>query len=172
MARVVIFDEPDSIERLRRQVEMLGHEVTGIAVEAYSVFAAVDQGRPDLIVLGMSLPGSGGVETLLRMRRDPRTAGKPLVALVLSTEWDEIIPKHALTRLLQKPTDLETMKFLFDELFQLAPPAAPPAAPAEPELEADPLGPPPSYSKFGGSAAMDMGAPSDDDLPPGETIEL
>ncbi|GHD62143.1 hypothetical protein GCM10017083_50550 [Thalassobaculum fulvum] len=40
--------------------------------------------RPDVIVLDLNLPGMGGFEVLERLRRDPETAGIPVIALTAS----------------------------------------------------------------------------------------
>lgn len=64
--------------------------VRAILEEAYEVeeyengpdaLAGLAAGRPDLLLLDISLPGMDGVEVLRRVRADARLAGLPVVAL-------------------------------------------------------------------------------------------
>jgi DNA-binding response OmpR family regulator len=61
-----------------------------LSVEGYAVLHAsdahqarlvIERGRPDLILLGLSLPGTHGIELLLGLRdRDPHLLDRPVVA--------------------------------------------------------------------------------------------
>jgi CheY-like chemotaxis protein len=78
---VLIVDDIEEIRRLYAQY----FGVHGIAVTTASdgvqALAAVLRGRPDVIVLDMSLPKLSGWEMLEKLRADPQTRGIPVIVL-------------------------------------------------------------------------------------------
>lgn len=55
-------------------------------------FEALGQCIPDLILLDIMLPGTGGLEVLERVRSDPRTRDVPVMMLTAKgTEYDKVI---------------------------------------------------------------------------------
>jgi CheY-like chemotaxis protein len=168
MARILVLDKANVIERVRGQLTSFGHQVFAADTDAYAALSEVANANADLMIIALDLQG-GGVQLIDRLRTDPATKQTPIIVL-FSDNWTGIKPDN-ITRLLQKPTDPDTLKFLLDELLALAPRKAPAAAPEMmPEMEDSlpPLGPPLGNKP----PPMDMGAPNDDDLPPGETLEL
>lgn len=80
MARVlVVDDEPDQRELLRRIFERAGHEVraAGHGADALEI---VRESPPDLVVTDMMMPVMGGAELIRRLRADPATAAIPILA--------------------------------------------------------------------------------------------
>ena len=175
MAKILILDNGPAGDRLLRQLALMGHTVVALQADAYSAQGLAARERADLIMMAVNLAGGGGAQVLPRVRADALTARTPVIILFGDSDTTDGILLDSYTRLLQKPTDFDTMKLLFNELLSRPSPEAKPRAAPEPEPDADafgglaPLGPPP---QSGRSVPMDMGAPSDDDLPPGETIEL
>lgn len=162
MARILVLDKADVIDRLKAQLGPFGHEVISADTDAYAALAHVSGANAELMIIGLNLPG-GGAQLIEKLRSDPATARIPIIAL-FDDDWSGIEP-GALTRLLQKPTDSDTLKLLLDELLPRRPPPKPPAAADDEGSE-----PPPPAPKD--SKPMDMGSPSDEDLPPGEVLEL
>lgn len=85
-------------------------EACGDGVEAWPLIHML---RPDLVILDLQLPGIGGLELLVRLRSDPRTASTAV--LVCSGARDELRAlAQPLQRLhcevLEKPFDLEQLE--------------------------------------------------------------
>ncbi len=164
-------DVERTIESLRSQVVSLGHEAL-IASDAYTGFAVVTRERPDLIIMSLTLPGGSSLAMLERLRAGASTASTPVIILVNSTDKTGNVPKDPLVRLLQKPTNAAALQALFSQLLRPAPAPEPDSGSFGADMgglgDAGPL-PPLSEPR---AMPMDMGAPTDDDLPPGETIEL
>lgn len=67
-----------------------GHETCGFS-RAAEMDAALADGVPDLFLLDVMLPDEDGISVLKRLRRDPRTAGVPIMMLTAkSTEYDTV----------------------------------------------------------------------------------
>jgi CheY-like chemotaxis protein len=82
MARVlVVDDDPDLLTLVELQLRHHGHEVT-TANGGEQALALVDaNGRPDVAVLDVAMPGMNGFELLETLRRRPATTGLPAVFL-------------------------------------------------------------------------------------------
>ena len=80
MARIlVVDDEPAQRFLLRRIFERAGHEVTD-AGDGAAALRAVRASPPDLVVTDMMMPVMGGRELIQQLRREPATAGIPVLA--------------------------------------------------------------------------------------------
>ncbi len=76
---VAVEDDPD----IRAVIELaLGH-VGGLAVtccdSGLAALEAVPRLRPDLVLLDVMMPGMDGLETLARLRLDPRNGDLPVI---------------------------------------------------------------------------------------------
>jgi DNA-binding NarL/FixJ family response regulator len=82
---VVVVDDAEDVRMLvRTTLEFDGRfEVIGEAADGSSAVALVDQLRPDVVVLDVDLPGTGGVEALEELRS--RTPG---VRVVMASAYD------------------------------------------------------------------------------------
>jgi circadian clock protein KaiC len=97
MARIlVVDDEADERFLLRRAFERAGHEV-GDADDGAVALAIARDSPPDLIVTDMMMPVMSGAELIRRLRRDPATAGIPIIASTndpyLANAADAVISK-------------------------------------------------------------------------------
>ena len=81
MGRVlVVDDEPDVLLLCRLNLEQRGHELLE-AAEGSSALELAREGRPDVIVLDLMLPGMDGYEVLETLQRDEGTARIPVLVL-------------------------------------------------------------------------------------------
>jgi CheY-like chemotaxis protein len=166
MARILLLDRADVVARLRGLLTALGHEVIASDTDAYAALGLVKSSNAELMMISLNLPG-GGAQLIDRLRSEPPTARTPIIAL-FDENWTGV-EQDAVTRLLQNSADADTLKLVLDELLPRGPAAEKAPAPS-PAFDGEDS--PPALSREKGPAPMDLGAPSDDDLPPGETIEL
>ncbi|MCO7245111.1 response regulator [Halomonas sp. Mc5H-6] len=81
MARVlVVDDEPNILISLEFLMQQGGFEVL-TAEDGEQALAHVQQSKPDLILLDISLPGISGFDVLEQLRQAPDTAALPIIML-------------------------------------------------------------------------------------------
>ncbi|QNI02896.1 response regulator [Halomonas sp. SH5A2] len=81
MARVlVVDDEPNILISLEFLMQQAGFDVM-TAEDGEQALAHVQQTKPDLILLDISLPGISGFDVLERLRQDSNTATLPIIML-------------------------------------------------------------------------------------------
>ena len=78
MRILVVDDDPDVTEYLASFLEDEGYEVASAGDER-AALEEVERASPDAILIDVMLPGRSGLDLLVRLRRDPRWAGIPLV---------------------------------------------------------------------------------------------
>ena len=102
---LVVEDNPDTAESLRRLLRLHGHEVS-VAVNGFDGVAEAKRCHPDAVVCDIGLPGMDGYAVALALRGDPETARARLIAVTgygraedraraLSCGFDEHIVKPA-----------------------------------------------------------------------------
>jgi CheY-like chemotaxis protein len=78
---VLVADDNDDILGLVKAVlERSGYDVVAVSDGAQAL-ASVEQRKPDLAVLDITMPEIDGLEVLRRLRNDTRTRGLPVVLL-------------------------------------------------------------------------------------------
>ena len=124
MKVLVVDDDPDVVEYLSSFLEDEGYEVVA-AVDARSALAEAERSSPDVILIDVMLPGKSGLDLLVRLRRDPRWAGIPLVLVtgddsVLKDECRSYLETHQDVRgpdhVLGKPMDRDLLLSILREL--------------------------------------------------------
>jgi CheY-like chemotaxis protein len=168
MGKILVVDDDQTVAGLRAQLRASGHEIDS-APDAFTCLRVAAKARPDLILISVNLPGGGVAKLLERLRGD---AGSPALPVVyLFGQWDKTdeFSKDPHGRLLQKPANADALKALVEEL---VPASSGEGAAAGLDEDGFERGLPPAAAPLGRPVAMDMGAPSDDDITPGETIEL
>lgn len=71
MARILIVeDNPDNMKLFRALLMLKGHEVTALP-SGEGLLDTLGQGRPDLILMDIQLPGRDGFELLAEVRASP-----------------------------------------------------------------------------------------------------
>jgi CheY-like chemotaxis protein len=117
MKILTVDDDPDVVEYLSSFLEDEGHEVA-VASDERSALASLERFDPDVILIDVMLPGRSGLDLLVRLRRDPRRAGTPLVLVtgddgVLKDECRSYLESHRGVRgpdhVLAKPMDREAL---------------------------------------------------------------
>jgi CheY-like chemotaxis protein len=76
---LVVDDDRDLVVVLTDILEMEGYRV--MAAHDAAALQLAREGRPDLILLDVAMPGIDGVEISRRLRADPATADIPIIAM-------------------------------------------------------------------------------------------
>ena len=77
---LVVEDDRQNFELVEFLLEEAGIAVRG-ARDPVTAAAMLADALPDMVLMDMQLPGVEGLELVARLRRDPRTARLPVVAL-------------------------------------------------------------------------------------------
>jgi two-component system sensor histidine kinase/response regulator len=129
MRILVVDDDPDVVEYLSSFLEDEGYEVVA-ARDERSALAEVERSNPDLILIDVMLPGRSGLDLLVRLRRDPRWGGIPLVLVtgdddVLKDECRSYLETHldvrGPDRVLGKPMERDLLLSVLREMAVVSP---------------------------------------------------
>jgi DNA-binding response OmpR family regulator len=82
---LVVDDEPTIAEVVGGYLERAGYTAR-IAHDGRAALAAVDEDRPDLVVLDLMLPGLDGLQVMRRLRERPQ---RPLAIILLTARGEE-----------------------------------------------------------------------------------
>ena len=82
---LIVEDEPSLVELLRYNLEKADFEVQ-TARDGEEALVAIDERRPDLVLLDWMLPMTSGLEVCRRIRRQPETRDLPIVMLTARGE--------------------------------------------------------------------------------------
>ncbi|MGE0828180.1 MAG: ATP-binding protein [Hyphomonadaceae bacterium] len=126
---LVIDDEADARELAQRTLSRLGFRVES-AANAGEGFRAAGALEPALIVLDIHLPDAPGWDVLDALKREPRTAGIPVLVVSIDDDRARAI-QHGACQHLVKPVEREA---LAQAVLQFA--RRPAAAPSTPSLAA------------------------------------
>jgi CheY-like chemotaxis protein len=85
---LVVDDESQNVEVLRRLMTRLGYEVL-TATDGESALHSVLRDRPDLVLLDVNMPGINGFEVCRRLKADPATRLIPVVLITTLTESED-----------------------------------------------------------------------------------
>lgn len=77
---LIVDDDPDAIEFVKAVLEEAGYEVAA-AGDGEAGLAAARDGKPDLILLDVQMPGKDGFEVFTDVRQDPELRAIPVVML-------------------------------------------------------------------------------------------
>ncbi len=114
---LVTEDNPDNMKLTRWVLEDAGYEVVG-AESAEEALAFLDEETVDLVLMDISLPGMDGTEATRYLRRDPRFASVPIVALTAHAfkEEEQAIRACGFTDVLIKPVEEVQLEELVADL--------------------------------------------------------
>jgi CheY-like chemotaxis protein len=91
-------------------------------VETADGSEAIDLARtlaPDLVVLDVMMPGTGGLEVLAALREGSGTGTIPVVVLTAWTHAQKEAIEAGARRFISKPFDPDELKSIVDELLQV-----------------------------------------------------
>ena len=110
---LVVDDEPALREVLSLRIQDWGHDVT-TAVDAADAERALQQGRPDVILSDVVLPGISGVELLRWLRRNDESV--PVIMMTAHGNIDAAVEamKAGARDFLTKPLDYAVLRGLLD----------------------------------------------------------
>jgi len=87
---LIVEDEPPLVELLSYNLEKAGFQIH-IARDGEEAVLAVEERKPDLILLDWMLPYVSGIEICRRIRRNPETRNVPIIILTARGEEDDRI---------------------------------------------------------------------------------
>lgn len=88
---LIVDDEPDALELLAFKLRESGYEPL-TAADGLRALTVIRDKRPELVVLDLMLPEMDGLEVCRILRRDPVTAGIPIIMVTArAAEMDRIV---------------------------------------------------------------------------------
>ena len=114
---LIVEDNSDSREIMNLFITKIGHQ-TIVAKNSNEAITLAEAEAPDLIFMDMQLPDIDGVETTAILKKNPKTADIPIVALTawMSELWQEKASKVGIATYLLKPTSLLTLEKTIEAL--------------------------------------------------------
>lgn len=117
---LVVDDDPTIVKLVQLNLEIEDFEVV-TASNGREALEAVAEHKPDLVLCDVMMPVMNGLEVVQRMKRDPSTAGIPIV--LLSAKAQELDVQHGrgagADEYVTKPFDpdhlLDTVRRLLEE---------------------------------------------------------
>ena len=86
---VVVDDDPDILGLLEYKLTAAGHQVTAEA-DGEAGLAAIQEVRPELVVLDWMMPRMTGIEVCLELRKDPELAKIPVLFLTAKAQESDV----------------------------------------------------------------------------------
>lgn len=107
---LLVEDNPASLELMRYLLHSAGH-TTLLATNGHEALERLRDGRPDLVLTDIQMPGMDGYELLAHLRADPVLRTLPVVALTaysMPGDQDRVM-QAGFDGYLAKPIDPETI---------------------------------------------------------------
>lgn len=122
MARILLInDEPDLIEMCQLVLESAGHSVMAITDSSRAIEAAArTDGRPDVVLVDLVMPGVSGAEILQKLRGIPETADLPIVIMSALADARERAEEVRADGFLGKPFDPAALRGAIDHALAAA----------------------------------------------------
>jgi twitching motility two-component system response regulator PilH len=107
---LVVDDHPATVALVRAALEDEGFSVLS-AVNGAEGLAQVETHAPDLVILDLNMPVMGGIETLRRLRLDPKTHLLPVIIATVQMDQASVIDgwMSGAERYLQKPLRVDEL---------------------------------------------------------------
>lgn len=122
---LIVEDNKDSREIMSLFLTKMGYDPIK-AKNSNEAIALAETEEPDLIFMDMELPDLDGVKTTTIIRKNPKTAHIPVVALTawISELWQEKAAQVGIVTYLIKPVAPQTLKQTIEEYTRGSVPAA------------------------------------------------
>ena len=116
-ASILICDDEPALRELMRLSLAPDYEFAE-AADGDEAIALAGRVRPDLVLLDVMMPGTGGLAVLEHMRRDPELRATPVVVVsAFAAPADRRAALDAgATRFVKKPFDPDALRSLVEEL--------------------------------------------------------
>jgi len=116
---LVVEDETDLAELLQYHLEREGYHCRRVN-DGQQALAEAQRQPPDVIILDRMLPGLSGDEVAVRLRREPRTAGVPILMLTAKAEDEDELVGFALGAddYVRKPFSMKLLLARLDALLR------------------------------------------------------
>lgn len=108
---LVVDDARVAANTIAQALKLLGYE-TKVAYGPRPAIESLERRVPDVILLDINMPGIDGVEVCLYLRRDPRTAQVPIIAISSEAQEATIAKAHqaGANAFLPKPIDMDALE--------------------------------------------------------------
>ena len=108
---LIVEDNSDSREILGLFVTKIGH-LPIKACNSKEAITVAETELPDLIFMDMAMPDADGIKTTTILKKNPKTAHIPVVALTawMSALWEEKAAQVGIVAYLLKPVSPQTLK--------------------------------------------------------------
>ena len=113
--RILICDDEEPMRQLLRVVLDGSYEFDE-AADGVQALNAARRARPDLVILDLMLPGTGGMAVLEQLRADPMLAPVPVVVVTAWPQMEEEAFGAGASRFFMKPFEPDAMKDAVEEL--------------------------------------------------------
>lgn len=86
----VVEDERDILELVLHHLKKEGFG-TASATDGFEALKAITRTPPDLVLLDLMLPGMDGLEICRRLKKDPQTAGVPVLMVTAKDDESDVV---------------------------------------------------------------------------------
>ncbi|MHC5111878.1 MAG: response regulator [Planctomycetota bacterium] len=116
---LIVEDEADLAEVIRFNLEKEGHRCHCIG-DGMEALGAIREMNPDLLILDRMLPGISGDDIIANLRRNPGTAGTPVIMLTAKAEESDELVGFALGAddYITKPFSVKVLLARVEALFR------------------------------------------------------
>ena len=108
---LVVDDARFAATTIAKTLDLLGYE-TRVAYGPRPALESIAHRLPDVILLDINMPGIDGVEVCRFLRRDPRTAKIPIIAISAEAQEETVAQarKAGANAFLPKPIDTDALE--------------------------------------------------------------
>jgi CheY-like chemotaxis protein len=108
---LVVDDARLAAATIAKTLNLLGYD-TEVAYGPRPAIESLTLRLPDVILLDINMPGIDGVEVCRYLRRDPRTAKIPIIAISSEAQEETVarVRKAGANAFLPKPIDIDTLE--------------------------------------------------------------